>query len=436
VETTRRAPRGKRRPQRAVPQSVRRSGKPLFFGWGAHLTHHEREQVKERLAAGIGVVIALAVIGILANGWYQQNVARPAAIAARNNQVLATVGSYPIRRGWYNKVKAYRTSLLTGELNTFQSQLAQLQAGKSARDKAEAAQLSSLVSQLQSQQSSLPSDTLNSLIDTQVVKQKGPSAGLKISAKAERKYLHKLIYGSQFGGPVLFDETAKKYGMTVSQLKGLLLGDYLQQKMQTLLAAKVKQTELEAEARHILVKTRSLALRIQHKLEAGANFAKLAEKYSTDTGSAKNGGSLGWFPQGQMVAPFNQAAFHQPIGAITIVHSQFGYHVLQVLKRAKRPISLTQLQTNRQQALQTWLTKESKGLVHQYYHPPAAIPAGLSGLPTSNGSTTIPGGATSTGTSPTGGTGATGTTGTTGSTGSSGAGTTGTSSSGSSSGHK
>ena len=68
----------RRAPQRAVSQSIRRSGKPLFFGWGSHLTHHEREQVKERIAAAIGIVIVLAIIGILGSGAVYEYVVVPA----------------------------------------------------------------------------------------------------------------------------------------------------------------------------------------------------------------------------------------------------------------------------------------------------------------------------------------------------------------------
>ena len=92
-----------------------------------------------------------------------------------------------------------------------------------------------------------------------------------------------------------------------------------------------KLTSPEVNARHILVKTKALAESILAQLKAGANFAQLAKKYSTDTGSAQQGGNLGWFTASQMVAPFSQAAFSTPVGQYAIAHSQYGWHVIQVL---------------------------------------------------------------------------------------------------------
>jgi peptidyl-prolyl cis-trans isomerase C len=88
----------------------------------------------------------------------------------------------------------------------------------------------------------------------------------------------------------------------------------------------------EIHARHILVKTEAQAQDIIKQLDNGADFAKLAQKYSTDPGSV-NGGDLGWFKKTDMVPEFANAAFAMKDGQIsqTPVHSQFGWHVIQVL---------------------------------------------------------------------------------------------------------
>ncbi|HET9581481.1 MAG TPA: peptidylprolyl isomerase [Gemmatimonadota bacterium] len=71
----------------------------------------------------------------------------------------------------------------------------------------------------------------------------------------------------------------------------------------------------------------------------GADFAVLAEENSDDTGSAQRGGSLGWFPRGRMVAPFEQAAFAAEPGEVVpqVVETQFGFHVIEVEEKRKRP---------------------------------------------------------------------------------------------------
>ena len=71
---------------------------------------------------------------------------------------------------------------------------------------------------------------------------------------------------------------------------------------------------------------------LRKKLVAGADFAALAVKNS-DCPSKQNGGDLGTFSRGQMIKPFEDAAFSQAPKAIgPIVETDFGYHIIQVLE--------------------------------------------------------------------------------------------------------
>lgn len=81
-------------------------------------------------------------------------------------------------------------------------------------------------------------------------------------------------------------------------------------------------------ASHILVDQKFEAQDILKKLSDGQSFEKLAQDYS-NCGSAKQGGSLGEFGKGMMVAPFEKAAFSLNPGEISdIVQTQFGYHII------------------------------------------------------------------------------------------------------------
>ncbi|WP_455479571.1 peptidylprolyl isomerase [Bartonella sp. B23] len=97
--------------------------------------------------------------------------------------------------------------------------------------------------------------------------------------------------------------------------------------------------EDEVKARHILVKTRKEAEAVIKRLSKGENFEEIAKKNSTD-GSAAVGGDLGYFSHGQMVKPFEDAAFGLKVGEYTKkpVESPFGWHVIKLEdRRLKEP---------------------------------------------------------------------------------------------------
>lgn len=105
--------------------------------------------------------------------------------------------------------------------------------------------------------------------------------------------------------------------------------------------ASLPKTE-EVHARHILVKTKGEAQAIIDRLNKGENFEKLAKEKSLD-GSSVVGGDLGYFSRGQMVKPFEDAAFSLKVGEYTkhYVETPFGFHIIKLEdKRIKQPPAL------------------------------------------------------------------------------------------------
>ena len=93
----------------------------------------------------------------------------------------------------------------------------------------------------------------------------------------------------------------------------------------------------KVKASHILVDDEKTAKEIKAKLEKGEDFAKLAKEYSKDTGSAQNGGDLGWFGPGKMVEEFEKAAYALNKGEISEpVKTQFGYHIIKVTDKEEK----------------------------------------------------------------------------------------------------
>ena len=110
----------------------------------------------------------------------------------------------------------------------------------------------------------------------------------------------------------------------------------------------------EYNAAHILVESEEEAQEIVSELEGGADFATLAQERSTGP-SGPNGGSLGWFSAGQMVAPFEEAVAELEAGEISDpVQTQFGWHVIKLNEtRQKEAPSLEEVRPQIEQELQS-----------------------------------------------------------------------------------
>ena len=165
----------------------------------------------------------------------------------------------------------------------------------------------------------------------------------------------------QFPSEELFMKTLTDRKMTLDQIKGearkdLSISRLIETEIAPKLAVKPEQVEAfyknnpdqfsqpeRVKASHILIsvpetadaaakaQAKSKAQQILKEIKAGKDFAALAKQHSQDPGSAANGGDLGFFPKGQMVGPFNDAAFSLKPGAISnLVETQFGYHIIRV----------------------------------------------------------------------------------------------------------
>ncbi len=73
---------------------------------------------------------------------------------------------------------------------------------------------------------------------------------------------------------------------------------------------------------------------LRDRIAKGHDFAKLAQQFSADPASAPRGGEMDMFHRGQMVAPFETAAYALTTGAVSgVVETPFGFHVIKLHER-------------------------------------------------------------------------------------------------------
>ncbi len=113
----------------------------------------------------------------------------------------------------------------------------------------------------------------------------------------------------------------------------------------------VPSKNIVVRASHILInqfgndaKNYAEAMKIYEEIQKGADFAKMAEKYSKDPGSAKNGGDLGWFGKGRMTPAFQKAAFEGRVGVVQKpIKTTYGYHIIKVTGRTDKKFIVEQI---------------------------------------------------------------------------------------------
>ena len=218
--------------------------------------------------------------------------------------------------------------------------------------------------------------------------QKADALGVKVTTKQIDDRLAQLKK-QYFGGDAKkYKAQLKQSGLTEADLREDIRSQLVSEGIYSKVTADVKVSDKDIAAyykahmqqyqqaetrsvRHILVNKKPLADKLYGQLQAGADFATLAKKYSKDPGSAKQGGKL-TIVRGQTVAPFDKTAFQLKKGQISQpVKTQYGYHIIQALsdikpakttplKDVKDSIKQQLLQQKRNTAMNQWVQATKK----------------------------------------------------------------------------
>ncbi|MDP6685669.1 MAG: peptidylprolyl isomerase [Candidatus Omnitrophota bacterium] len=211
------------------------------------------------------------------------------------------------------------------------------------------------------EEATLRKDILEELISAELLYQESQKAKLGDLSQDIEDQFNGLKQG--FGSEEDFNKVLKERSIKERDLKedvkrGVYIKTFLEEKVYTpsSITEEAKRSEYEknkaslnipeqVRAAHILILVAADATdedkkaaktkinEVRKKALSGEDFAELAKENSQD-GSAPTGGDLGYFAKGDMVKPFEDAAFSLKVDEISkVVETRFGYHIIKLLEK-------------------------------------------------------------------------------------------------------
>jgi parvulin-like peptidyl-prolyl isomerase len=261
----------------------------------------------------------------------------------------------------------------------------------------------------------LKANVVKGLIAQREWELEGESMGIKVTDQEIETQLNQKK--EQFG---LTDEQKyqaelAKAGITDAQVRDQVRTEILTNKIYEAVIKKVTVTDADVQAyydqnaakyqqpasrevRHILVKTEAQAQKLHHQIQSGADFAKLAKKYTQDEASKADGGKFTAL-EGRTVGPFDDFIFSAKTGELSDpIKTEFGWHIIEVLSAIKPPtttpldqakdtIETTLLQTKQNAAMRAWIASLPTKYADDITYAPGYAPA--SPTDTTGGTTTV-----------------------------------------------
>lgn len=199
---------------------------------------------------------------------------------------------------------------------------------------------------------------LQKLIDLELLFQDSKKVGFTVEPAVIDMQLSK--FKKQFGNEESYLKALSTLSMSEEDLrmqfsKNLIIQEFIDQKIKPAVTVSEKETSAfynsnkekfvqpeQVRARHILImaketdsaadkeRKREKLVKIKKQIEGGEDFAAMAKRFSEGPSNVK-GGDLGYFSRGQMVKPFEKAAFAMMPGDVSdVVETEFGYHLIKL----------------------------------------------------------------------------------------------------------
>ena len=260
----------------------------------------------------------------------------------------------------------------------------------------------------------LKATVVKGLVEQKEWELEGESMGVKVTDQEIETELDKLKQTYFQGDEQKYSAELAKQGLTDADVRNELRTRILTNKIYEAVIKKVTVSDADIKAyydknptqyqqpasrevRHILVKTEALAQKLHDQIQGGADFAKLAKKYTQDQASKADGGKFTAF-KGRTVAPFDEFVFSAKTGDLSDpIKTEFGWHIIEVLSavkpatttpldQVKDAIKTTVLQTKQNAAMKAWIAALPAKYGDEVAYAPGYAPA--SATDTSGGTTT------------------------------------------------
>jgi len=199
---------------------------------------------------------------------------------------------------------------------------------------------------------------LDALIEQVLIEQAAPTLGVNVSPDDVQQAMATLRASAptdadwqQFLALNGYDEDE----MIEAQRQALIT-----QRVRDALMADLSGSVSQVNARHILVLSEAAAQDVLTRLQAGEPFGQLAAEYSVDMTTAENGGDLGWFTAAELMDPrLAEIAFSLQPGEIAgPIPTRLGYHIIQTVEIAQRPIEPERLPLLMENNFVNWLGEQ------------------------------------------------------------------------------
>ena len=264
------------------------------------------------------------------------------------------------------------------------------------------------------QYEALKATVVKGLVEQKEWELEGEAMGVQVTDQEIETELDKLKQQYFKGDEQKYSAELAKQGLTDEDVRNELRTRILTNKIYEAVTKKVTVSDADIQAyydknstqyqqpasrevRHILVKNEALAQKLHDQIQGGADFAKLAEKYTQDQASKADGGKFTAF-KGRTAAPFDKFVFSAKTGDLSDpIKTEFGWHIIEVLSAVKPPtttpldqvkdsIKTTVLQTKQNAAMKAWIAALPAKYADEVAYAPGYAPA--SATDTSGGSTT------------------------------------------------